>query len=230
VYQELIMQIERFLADGFIRIDDVLPTCECEKIATLVRPGMRASAGTRCLLGEFWCVSLANRLREHSSIAGLIPHDHVAVQCTYFEKSASRNWLVPIHQDLSIPVADRISEPSLSGWSEKEGAVFVHAPAAVSNDLVAVRLHLDPCKAEYGPLRVVPRSHTMGRLTEEQAIDLRQSFGEVSCEFEIGGVLVMRPLLLHSSSKASGEGRRRVLHFVYGPSRLPFGLKWRNAF
>jgi hypothetical protein len=30
----------------------------------------------------------------------------------YFEKSSSRNWLVSVHQDLSIPVAERVEHAS----------------------------------------------------------------------------------------------------------------------
>ena len=72
--------------------------------------------------------------------------DAVAVQCTYFEKSADRNWLVPIHQDLAIPVARRVEHPALRGWSHKEGSLFVQPPADVLAQLVAVRT-LD-CKGQ----------------------------------------------------------------------------------
>jgi len=41
-----------------------------------------------------------------------------------------------------------------------------------------------------------------------------------------GDALLMRPLVLHASSKASGTSRRRVLHFVFGPQALPCGLAW----
>jgi hypothetical protein len=44
-----------------------------------------------------------------------------------------------------------------------------------------------------------------------------------------GGVLVMRPLLLHSSSKTRVQSRRRVLHFLFGPSELTCGLRWHRA-
>jgi hypothetical protein len=42
-------------------------------------------------------------------------------------------------------------------------------------------------------------------------------------------VLVLKPLLLHASSKASMPSQRRVLHFVFGPPVLPFGLEWPQA-
>jgi hypothetical protein len=39
--------------------------------------------------------------------------------------------------------------------------------------------------------------------------------------------MLMKPLLLHASSKASVAGIRRVLHFVFGPAQLPGALRWR---
>ncbi|WP_182990142.1 hypothetical protein [Massilia sp. Se16.2.3] len=38
----------------------------------------------------------------------------------------------------------------------------------------------------------------------------------------------MRPLVLHASSKASGTSLRRVLHIVFGPPALPYGLRWQQ--
>lgn len=153
----------------------------------------------------------------------------MAVQCTYFEKSAGQNWLVAMHQDLSIPVAERVSGSGLQGWSEKEGELFVQPPTAVLERLVAVRLHLDECSPTDGPLRVVPGSHTSGRLGPDAASRRRDLHGEVVCTARRGDVLVMRPLLLHASSKAHGTSRRRVLHFLFGPRHLPLGLAWRHA-
>lgn len=152
------MTPDSFPATGFALIPAILPAAECESIAARIQPGA-ASAGTRCLLPLAWCAALARRLRLHPALTGLIPAGHVAVQCTYFEKSAARNWLVPVHQDLSIPVARRVDAPGLRGWSEKEGALFVQAPAELLAQLVAVRVHLDACGADDGLLRVLPGSH-----------------------------------------------------------------------
>lgn len=222
------MTPDSFPTTGFALIPDILPAAECAAIAARIQPGA-ALAGTRCLLPLAWCAALANRLRQHPALSRLIPTDHVAVQCTYFEKSASRNWLVPIHQDLSIPVARRVDDPGLRGWSEKEGALFVQAPAELLAQLVAVRVHLDACGADDGPLRVLPGSHRRGLVAPEAAVLARNAAAEVTCEAAPGDALVMRPLLLHASSKASGQSRRRVLHFVFGPPLLKHGLAWRQA-
>ena len=213
-------------SQGYALIPALLTVDECAQLARQVRVD---GAGTRSLLAQPWCMALAERLRSHPALAALIGQDMVAVQCTSFEKSAARNWLVPLHQDLSIPVAARVDDSALSGWSLKEGMQFVRAPGAVLPALLVLRLHLDPCGPDDGPLRVVPGSHTHGAIDDDQACALRAAHGEVVCVAPPGAVLVMRPLLLHASSKGSGTSARRVLHFVFGPRQLPHGLAWELA-
>jgi ectoine hydroxylase-related dioxygenase (phytanoyl-CoA dioxygenase family) len=151
----------------------------------------------------------------------------VAVQCTLFDKSPEKNWLVTPHQDLSIPVRDRVDDPECSGWSEKEGQLYVQPPISVLERLVAVRVHIDDCPVESRALRVVPHSHLEGRLNRERAEELRSQNGETVVPVARGGALVMRPLMLHASSKVTSLAPRRVLHFVFGPPQLPLGLEWR---
>jgi hypothetical protein len=174
-----------FETDGCAFVPDVLSAQDCQDIASRIRPGP-ASGGTRSLLREPWCVSLAHRLCGHPALCTLIPSAHVAVQCSYFEKSSSRNWRVPVHQDLGVPVAERVDHPELRGWSDKEGALFVQAPVPLLEHLVAVRVHLDACLAEDGPLRVVPGSHVHGRLGPADAVALRDAGTERVCVADQG--------------------------------------------
>jgi hypothetical protein len=185
--------------------------------------------GHRHLLVQAWCSELSITLRRHPLLASVLPPTCVAVQCTFFEKSPESNWLVALHQDLSIPVAERIEHDALSAWSEKEGCWFVQPPTEVLQQLIAVRFHVDVCNSIDGALKVVPGSHRHGRVDLTSAQALREESGELSCAVDRGGALVMRPLLLHSSSKASGQSRRRVLHFLFGPAILPYGLQWHHA-
>lgn len=223
------MSPEAFIPDGFALVPGVLAADECQILADHVGTG---SAGTRGLLRNSWCGELASRLRAHAGLATLIPASHAAVQCTLFEKSAAQNWLVPVHQDLSIAVAKRVDTSGLGGWAEKEGMVFVQAPVSILEQLVAVRLHIDRCGPDDGPLKVIPGTHRQGRLEPGLALALRQTHGELSCQAASGDALVMRPLLLHASSKSrrSSTSRRRVLHFVFGPRQLTHGLHWQHAF
>ncbi|GAA6142859.1 phytanoyl-CoA dioxygenase family protein [Hydrogenophaga sp. 5NK40-0174] len=220
-----------FAAQGFKLVESVLPVQACEDMLPLLPAQGQEGArpGCRDLLMEPWCAALSRSLRAHSAVSPTLAASSVAVQCTYFEKSANQNWLVPVHQDLSIPVAERVEHPALSGWSVKGGQYFVQAPVSVLNQLVAIRLHLDDCGEMDGPLRVVPGSHARGVLSPNEAIVVRRSVGHVVCTVPKGGVLVMKPLLLHASSKSTGKGLRRVLHFLFGPPDLPCGLRWAVA-
>ena len=215
-----------FLRDGFAVIPDVLDQDECVVLDGAVSALGTDSPGTRNLLAHDWCRALAARLRAHPDVAAAIPDGFIAVQCTYFEKSRDQNWLVPVHQDLSIPVRERVEHPALRGWSEKEGGLFVQPPLALLEQLVALRVHLDPCMEQDGPLQFVPATHTLGKIAAERAAAIKQAGPVVTCTLAPGGVLMMRPLALHASSKAAGTSRRRVLHFVFGPRTLPYGLRW----
>jgi hypothetical protein len=142
LFQKPLLKIEQFFEHGFTLVPDVLTRQECISLAEQITPSLAASGGSRSLLSQPWCIALAQHLRQHPLLNQLIPAPYVAVQCTYFEKSATRNWLVPLHQDLSIPVAEKVSAPELQGWSLKEGMTFVQAPILILEQLVAVRLHL----------------------------------------------------------------------------------------
>ena len=221
--------VSQFKKDGYFVIPGVIDAVLVRRLGAFVGGLANGGAGSRRLLDEAWCAHLADALRANARVRSLLPRNAVAVQCTLFDKSPTKNWLVTLHQDLSIPVRDRVDGPECSGWSEKEGNLYVQPPVGVLEQLLAVRVHIDDCPAESGALRVVPHSHTEGRIDSSRAEALRQEHGETVVPVASGGVLVMRPLLLHASSKATSLNARRVLHFVFGPPGLPLGLQWRWA-
>ncbi len=212
-------------SDGFTLVQSLLTEAECNEVSRCLGAVDTRGAGSRRLLHEAWCAELACKVMDHPNVRGALPARARTVQCTFFEKSAAKNWLVPIHQDLSIPVSGRVDHPALSGWSEKEGATFVQAPDNVLDQMLAVRVHVDHCSPEDGPLRVVPGSHVFGRVEPAQAALAGRTAG-VTVPAKRGDALLMRPLVLHASSKSSGSSLRRVLHFVFGPEVLPYGLAW----
>ena len=217
---------KRFEHEGFVHLPDIADAGSCGGIARQLEAFDLEGAGSRGILDQSWCIRLAWLVRAHPRIRSLVPTDAVAVQCTLFDKSPEKNWLVALHQDLSIPVKSRVDSTECSGWSEKERQLYVQPPVAVLEQLVAVRIHIDDCPEESGAL---PRSHWEGRLSRERAEALRLELGETVVPVGRGGVLVMRPLILHASSKGTSVTSRRVLHFVYGPPLLPLGLEWRWA-
>ncbi|MBH9577226.1 phytanoyl-CoA dioxygenase family protein [Inhella proteolytica] len=218
------MTLER---DGHLALPGLLDTSACAELTAACAALPACAAGSRTLLSQPWCQQLVARLRAHPALQGLLPPAHRAVQCTLFEKSGQRNWLVPLHQDLSIPVAHRVAAAGLGPWSEKEGLLFVQPPAALLAELLALRLHLDPCGVADGPLQVLPGTHRSGVLSDAQIAALPRALKP--CPAAPGDGLLLRPLLLHASSKARGSSRRRVLHLLFGPAELPLGLAWPLA-
>ncbi len=215
-----------FDRQGFTIVKSVLSSAQIENTIAHLDSIPLDTAGTRNLLDFTWCVELVDVLRLHPTIAELLPSNNVAVQCTLFDKTVAKNWLVPLHQDLSIPVRERCEHIHLSGWSHKEGILYVQPPIEVLESLVAIRIHIDDCNRDNGALRVVPGSHDRGRISSSDIASIKTANGEELCTVKQGGALVMRPLLLHASSKATNPNRRRVLHFLFGAASLPLGLQW----
>jgi hypothetical protein len=218
---------ETFSRQGFVPARAVLSPAECHDVLLRLPADLGEGAGSRDLLSLACCQSLVACLRFR--LGEMLERDAVAIQCTYFKKSRDCNWLVPLHQDLSVPVAERVGGEHLTGWSSKQGVLYVQPPVDLLARLVAVRLHLDPCTEDDGPLRVVPGSHREGVLSPEAVAGIGRVRGSVTCMARAGEALVMRPLLLHASSKASGASLRRVLHFLFAPAQASHGLRWQTA-
>ena len=151
-----------------------------------------------------------------------------AVRGILFDKTPGANWNVVWHQDLSVAVRKKQSVPGWGPWSVKAGIVHVQPPPAVLEAMLTIRLHLDDCGAQNGPLRVLPGTHRLGRLGPTQRAGLRQQIPETICAVGVGGALLMRPLLLHASSDALIPGHRRVLHLEFAEGMLPHGLEWKE--
>jgi len=219
----------RLELDGYAITPGLIAQTEAAIAARALERMNVRSAGTRNLLQRPWCRALIQRVKARLVNQEALPSSYVAVQCTLFDKTPHRNWLVALHQDLSIPVKSRVGHPSFGAWSEKEGELFVQPPIEVLEMLVAARIHVDDCGLENGPLRVVPASHGRGRVSTTVAKQLKLTLGEEPCVVKRGDGILMRPLLLHASSKAVAPSRRRVLHVLFGPATLPHGLEWKHA-
>jgi ectoine hydroxylase-related dioxygenase (phytanoyl-CoA dioxygenase family) len=144
----------------------------------------------------------------------------VPFRATLFDKCATTNWLVVWHQDTALPLCERREVSGWGPWSVKEGLNYAHAPARALEQVLALRLHLDDSTAENGALRVLPSTHTSGALTDDAIHEHSLRASTVECPVPKGGVLAMRPLIVHASSKSRSANRRRVLHIEYAASKL----------
>jgi len=148
------------------------------------------------------------------------------VRVLFFDKTADANWKVTWHQDVTIAVRKRMETPGFGPWSVKSGVQHVQPPVGILERMVAIRLHLDDCAESNGPLRVIPGSHTSGRLSSRDIAHIRARESEHFCLATAGDLLAMKPLLLHASSPATVAGHRRILHIEYASEELAGGLEW----
>ena len=139
----------------------------------------------------------------------------VPFRATLFDKSPTANWLVVWHQDTALPMRERFECDDWGPWSAKAGILYAHAPASALEQVIALRVSLDDSLLTNGPLRVLPGTHRGGVYTDEQIERLAQNTAPVDCVTPSGGVIAMRPLTVHASSKSTDSRPRRVLHIEY---------------
>jgi ectoine hydroxylase-related dioxygenase (phytanoyl-CoA dioxygenase family) len=142
----------------------------------------------------------------------------VPYKATLFNKSGRANWLVAWHQDTAVPLTEKFDRAGWGPWSTKAGIRFAHAPPSILSRIIALRIHLDPSTTENGPLRVIPGSHKLGVLRDDEILKHARDKAPAECTAPKGAVVAMRPLLIHASSKSDNDAPRRILHIEYAAS------------
>jgi len=202
---------------GFWIEKDVLSDVQCEALSKLLADGTQARgrAGTRHLMASPGVREIAFDSRLLQLAAETLGGRAVPFRATLFEKSGRANWLVVWHQDTALPLAAPADGEEWGPWSTKEGVLYAHAPAWALDRIVALRVHLDASTSDNGPLRVLPGTHRAGVLSDDEVFARARQGESVDCIVGRGGILAMRPLLIHSSSKVRLDQPRRVLHIEY---------------
>jgi Phytanoyl-CoA dioxygenase (PhyH) len=194
-----------------------------------VRLKSKRPFGIRNLLDVVPCTrQLAESDTVMSLVRMVLGENAKLVRGLFFDKPPEANWRVAWHQDLTVAVAKRMDLGGFGPWTTKAGVPHVQPPAAVLEGMLALRLHLDACETWNGALRVISGSHLRGRLTREAISEYINSETPTVCEVPRGGILLMKPLLLHSSTLSSKPFHRRVVHFEFSSSELPGGLSWHE--
>jgi len=208
-------------------IDNVLEALAKAKIAGGESQRAGKLFGIRNLLNAVpFTRELANSSACKSIVEPILGSTARVVRGIYFDKHQDANWKVTWHQDVTIAVRERFEVEGYGPWSIKAGINHVQVPTSILENMLTLRVHLDRADESNGALRVLPGTHKHGRLETSQIDYLKQQQKPVTCLVAKGGAMLMRPLLLHSSTTALNPGHRRVLHFEYSSIDLPGGLKW----
>lgn len=206
---------------GFAIVEALLSDAEVGAIAERLERSavVRTRAGARNALADPDVARLAGDDRLVSIASEALGARAFAFKATLFDKSPRSNWLVTWHQDTALPVRERRDVAGWSAWSLKAGVLHAHAPASALERIVALRVHLDDSTVTNGPLRVLPGTHRLGVLDDPRIDTCARTIPAVECTVAAGGLVVMQPLLVHASSKATDDRPRRVLHLEYAAGR-----------
>jgi ectoine hydroxylase-related dioxygenase (phytanoyl-CoA dioxygenase family) len=208
------MQVEK---DGYAIVPNVFTPEEVQSLAlTLESSNLpRSRAGIRHLLSNTAIAQVANDSRLLGIAQSILGDDAFPFKATLFDKSPDTNWLITWHQDTALPLCEKQEIPGWGPWSTKEGITYAHAPATALEKIVALRLHLDDSTNENGPLRIVPSTHRRGVLNDEEVEAIVSNATPLACLVPKGGIIAVRPLTIHASSKSQSDISRRVIHIEY---------------
>jgi ectoine hydroxylase-related dioxygenase (phytanoyl-CoA dioxygenase family) len=159
-----------------------------------------------------------------SILKQLLGDKYFVVKSIYFDKPQTSNWYVSYHQDLTISVDKKLALDGFNFWTKKQNQFAVQPPLEILQNIVTVRIHLDDTDENNGALRVIPKSHSKG-IFRPKTIN-RTVEQEISCNVARGGIMLMKPLLLHSSGRTTNNKQRRVIHIEFSNLELPAELNW----
>jgi hypothetical protein len=204
---------------GFAILPEVLAHSDLDRLDESLQrnPLPRSRAGMRHAL-RHPAVLAARDPRLLAIAQQILGCNPFPFRATLFDKSLVSSWLVVWPQDKAWPLRERRELPEWGPWSVKDGVIYTHAPASALSRVVALRLHLDDSTSEDGPLRVLPGTHTMGVLNDDAIHGLSMRTIAVDCLVPRGGILALRPRIVHASSKSRSTKPRRVLHIEYAAS------------
>jgi len=227
-------EAEQFLADGFLTINDIYSAVEVENIVQQVEQANDHKETFRRSSDLF---AIRQFLKEVPSLFDMIFNDklkavlrelftgdYFVVKSIYFDKPQTSNWYVAYHQDLTISVDKKLELEGFGLWTTKQDQFAVQPPLDILQTMVTVRIHLDHTDEHNGALKVVPASHLKG-IYRPETIDWAVE-SEVSCQVDKGGIMLMKPLLLHSSGRTTNNKQRRVIHIEFADRELPAELNW----
>ena len=220
--------------DGFAVIDNIYSAAEIEAIIKTLNevkasnPNFRKTAGLFAIrqllkeLPQLFPMVFNDKLRL--IIGGLFRPEYFVVKSIYFDKPGNSNWFVAYHQDLTISVDKKIELPGYGPWTVKQNQFGVQPPLGILEENYTIRIHLDDTNEANGALKVIPTSHKKGIYRAEN-IDWSVE-QEISCNVPSGGIMIMKPLLLHSSSRTHNDKNRRVVHIEFSKADLDDGINW----
>lgn len=216
--------------DGFSVIEGIYSTQEVAAIQHAIAQAERSNQNFRGGAGLF---AIRQFLNE---IPGVVPFifnnkfkelmrniggpGYFVTKSIYFDKPGESNWFVAWHRDTTISADKRKDIEGYGPWTVKHNQYAVQPPRDILAASFTLRIHLDDTNKNNGALKVIPSSHLHNM--ERTAC----SEQETICDVAAGGVMIMKPLLLHASGRTTNNQQRRVIHIEFCNQPLATPLQW----
>lgn len=220
--------------NGFTVIDQIFSDEEIEKISEVIQ-NIDTSKETFRKSEDLFAIR--QFLKEIPEVKNLIFNENLktiikeifgekyfVVKSIYFDKPEKSNWYVAYHQDLTISVDKKLELENFGPWTTKQNQFAVQPPLNILENIFTIRIHLDETNENNGALKVIPKSHAKG-IYRPETIDWKAET-ETICNVEKGGIMIMKPLLLHGSNRTTNGRKRRVIHIEFSDMELPSELNW----
>lgn len=220
--------------NGFTIINNIFSEEEIEKISDVIQ-NIDTSKETFRKSEDLFAIR--QFLKEIPDVKEFIFNDNIkeiikeifgekyfGVKSIYFDKPEKSNWYVAYHQDLTISVDKKVNLENFGPWTTKQNQFAVQPPLEILENIFTIRIHLDDTDENNGALKVVPKSHAKG-IYRPETIDWNVETENI-CNVKNGGLMIMKPLLLHGSNRTTNGKKRRVIHIEFSDKELPEELNW----
>lgn len=223
---------------GFTTINNIYSNQEVEEMIEMISEAETSKDTFRKSVDLFAIRQFLNEIpatrklifnpKLNEIIEKIFGQNYFVVKSIYFDKPGTSNWYVFYHQDLTISVDKKINHENFGPWTTKYNQYSVQPPIEILENIFTIRIHLDETDEYNGALRVIEKSH-LKKIYRPETIDWNIE-KETTCGVEKGGIMIMKPLILHSSGRTTNGKKRRVIHIEFSDYDLPKALRWAEKY
>jgi hypothetical protein len=207
---------------GYRFLQRVFDRHEIAALTSILTAIPSSAAGKRWAGRGLAALAQATELQSILSKFPEVVPDIAILRAVAFRKDADANWFVPAHQDRSIPVPSPALLPGFDRLTRKDGGWQAEAPLAILQAMRNCRIFVDRCTVDDGPLEVIPGSHRRGRIEQAEIPSIAGTW--LPLTGEAGDLVVLSPLLLHRSRRATEPNGRRVMQLECIPAVMATAL------